>query len=817
MNILYSFMQNTQNEFVSIDTEPFTGEHPKYMEFKYPLDNFQLHGCSAIDKDENVLATAHTGSGKTTLALYAIAKCFALDQQVIYTSPIKTLSNQKFKEFSDLFPSVGIITGDVKINPTAQCLIMTAEILKNSLLRQHNDTIYDWNFNPDKVAWVILDEVHFINNPERGKVWEEILLNLPAKVKLVMLSATISGAVEMVEWLGNLKKVKCHLVSTFKRPVPLKHAIYWDDKLHTFLENDTQWNLNVWADVKKSMDKYFAKNRFSIAIFHKCLEYLRNNNLTPSTVFLLNREMVEKQAKTLPDFVSDHMESAEIKNIWNKYLRKYQDIYQHTDQWNMVYDLVNKGVGIHHSGMIPILKEIVEILYSKGLIKVLLATETFAMGVNMPTKSVVFTNVTKFDGHQKRIFRPEEYGQMAGRAGRRGLDTQGTVIVLPFLDFITESEAKQIMLAPPQKIQSKFSIDYSLILKLLNHMIDSNNQEDTIKYLTKVLSNTLFNGQDSKQNKHLIGDKKVAVEKLENIQKFLDKNAVEKRPLYERLKQIETELKPSGFFRLDKKQEKALLKEKSSIELDMSPSTYRSIDSWVTLENQVTKITNEIDFNEIKLQLHIEKIISFLEKKGMVLIETESIKFKLSEKGRIVAEINECNSLIMSKIIESSLLDDLEFNEIMGILSLFVADKDRKDIYISDMDITTKEKEIIKTICKFSEELYDDEIKLVQDTPFQFKSEWNLAFNMYETIKEWSAGKTWLEILASNNIKKEEDSEFKQEFEGNFIKNVLRLTNLTRNIETIAKLLNNTKLLNKLDGYQEKLIKGIVITDSLYL
>jgi len=808
-------MQNTQNEFVSIDTEPFNGEHPKYMEFKYPLDNFQLHGCSAIDKDENVLATAHTGSGKTTLALYAIAKCFALDQQVIYTSPIKTLSNQKFKEFSDLFPSVGIITGDVKINPTAQCLIMTAEILKNSLLRQHNDTIYDWNFNPEKVAWVILDEVHFINNPERGKVWEEILLNLPSKVKLVMLSATISGAVEMVEWLGNLKKVKCHLVSTFKRPVPLKHAIYWDDNLHTFLENDTQWNLNVWTNVKKSMDKYFAKNRFSIVIFHKCLEYLRNNNLTPATIFLLNREVVEKQAKTLPDFVSDHMESTEIRNIWTKFLKKYEDIYKHTTQWNMVYDLVNKGVGIHHSGMIPILKEIVEILYSKGLIKILLATETFAMGVNMPTKSVVFTNVTKFDGHQKRIFRPEEYGQMAGRAGRRGLDTQGTVIILPFVDFITESEAKQIMLAPPQKIQSKFSIDYSLILKLLNHMIDSNNQEDTINYLTKVLSKTLFNGQNSKQCNHLFDDKRIAVEKLENIKKFIDKSVIEKRPVYERLKQIESELKPSSFFRLDKKQEKALLKEQSSLQLDILPPTYRSIDSWVTLENQVINIMNEIDFNEIKLQLHIEKIISFLENKGMVQVSNTQIK--LSEKGRIIAEINECNSLIMSKIIESSILDDLEFNEIMGILSLFVADKDKQDIYINDLDISNKEKDIIKSIVKFSEELYDDELKLVQDTPFHFKSEWNLSFNMYETIKEWSTGKTWLEILASNNLKKIEDTDFKQEFEGNFIKNVLRLTNLTRNIETIAKLLNNTKLLNKLDGYQEKLIKGIVITDSLYL
>jgi antiviral helicase SKI2 len=244
---------------------------------------------------------------------------------------------------------------------------MTAEILKNSLLRQNSEnTVYEWNFNPEKVAYVILDEVHFINNPERGKVWEEILLNLSPKIRLVMLSATISGAVEMVEWLGNLKKVKCHLVSTLKRPVPLKHTIYWNDNLHTFLENDTQWKQNVWTETKKEMDKYYSKNRFTIAVFHKCLDYLKNNNLLPATVFLLNREMVEKQAKTLHNFISDHLESAEINNIWNKYLKKYESIYQYTEQWSMVYDLVNKGVGIHHSGMIPILKEIVEILYSKG-------------------------------------------------------------------------------------------------------------------------------------------------------------------------------------------------------------------------------------------------------------------------------------------------------------------------------------------------------------------------------------------------------------------------------------------------------------------
>jgi len=780
-----------QNEFISIHNEPFTGEPPtNYMEFKYQLDNFQLHGCKAIDNDENVLATAHTGSGKTTLALYAIAKCVKLGLKVIYTSPIKTLSNQKFKEFSDLFPSVGIITGDVKINPTASCLIMTAEILRNSLLRKHNDTVYDWNFNPDEISFVILDEVHFINNPERGKVWEEILINLPAKIKLVMLSATITGATDMVKWLGDLKKVKCHLVSTLKRPVPLKHTIYWNDNLFTFLEDDTKWHLNVWADTKKDMDKYFSKNRFTNVIFHNCIKYLVTNNLVPTTVFLLNREMVEIQAKTLPNMIDSVVE---IKEIWGKYLRKYENIYQHSAQWNLVYDLVNKGIGIHHSGMIPILKEIVEILYSKGLIKVLLATETFAMGVNMPTKSVVFTNITKFDGKNKRIFRPEEYGQMAGRAGRRGLDTQGTVVILPFLDFITESEAKTIILAPPQKIVSKLSIDYSLILKLLNYKIDSNNQDDTIDYLLKILSNTLLKYPDISENNYLISQKEKTEVQLNSVYKNNDK-----RNLYDRLVDIESKNKSLGdYVVLTKKQEKALMKEKAEINLELSQQEFKSIDDWVTIEKQLNQINKEINFNENKLKIHIEKILLFLKEKEMV-----SSDYNLSQKGRIVAEINECNSLIMAKIIESDLLDDLEFNEIMAVLSLFIADKDKEEIYLDEINLSLKEKNIIKSIVQISDDIYNDELKLVQDTPFYFRSEFNLALNMYESIKDWTDGK---------NI------DFSSNFEGNFIKNILRLTNLTKNIESIAKLLNNIKLLNKLEGYQEKLIKGIVITDSLYI
>ena len=216
--------------------------------------------------------------------------------------------------------------------------------------------------------------------------------------------------------------------------------------------------------------------------------------------------------------------------------------------------------------MIPVLKEIVEILYDKGLIKVLLATETFAMGVNMPTKTVIFTNVTKFDGNQKRLFRPEEYGQMAGRAGRRGKDTEGLIVTLPFLNFVSEDEAKSFMLAPPQKINSKLCIDYSLLLKLLNYKIDIENNEEPIEFLTNKMANTLFNGQGSKEIEHLIRDKKETINKLDNLQSFLNTEVRGKRELYNKLHKIIDDLNPKGFFKLDKKLEKKLLIEKKNVE-----------------------------------------------------------------------------------------------------------------------------------------------------------------------------------------------------------------------------------------------------------
>jgi antiviral helicase SKI2 len=238
-----------------------------YYNSKYVFDHFQLHGCNAIDNNHNILVTAHTGSGKTTLALYAIARTLSLGKKVLYTSPIKSLSNQKYAEFKlfleslDGNYSIGIMTGDIKINPIADCLIMTAEILRNALLRENNEC-YEWNFNPNEIGCVILDEVHFINNPERGKVWEEIIINLNPNIQLIMLSATITGAEQMTKWVGNLKQIKCHLIPTLKRPVPLQHGIWWDKEITYFLYGDKNWKCGKWEILSDKINKFYKLNIF---------------------------------------------------------------------------------------------------------------------------------------------------------------------------------------------------------------------------------------------------------------------------------------------------------------------------------------------------------------------------------------------------------------------------------------------------------------------------------------------------------------------------------------------------------------------------
>jgi superfamily II RNA helicase len=793
------------NTFVKFHTGEYVGEYPKeYFKFSYPLDHFQLYGCKAIADNENLLVTAHTGSGKTALALYAIAKTLSEGKKVIYTSPIKTLSNQKYAEFSEHFKSIGILTGDIKINPLGDLLIMTAEILNNSLLK--NSITYEWNFNPQEIGCVILDEVHYINNKERGKVWEEIIINLDPKIQLVMLSATITGAEEMASWIGKLKKINCHLTTTLKRPVPLQHGIWWDGEISYFLYGDKNWKIGVWQEKCNQINKFYKNKSFTLNNFFSCIKYLYNNNMTPANIFLLNRKLLEEYAKKIPLYLVDSEESSKIQNIWEKKLHKYNNLYNKTKEWNELYLLVSKGIGIHHSGMIPVLKEIVEILYSEGLIKILLATETFAMGVNMPTKTVVFFNIDKFDGTGiKRILKPEEYGQMAGRAGRRGKDTIGHIIILPSINFIDETTAKNMILSKPQKIISKFSLDAVFLLKELSFILANHEllNENIIEVITNKVLNKCNNSLFNYQNLSIINklDNEYSDIKLKLEESNIPNEIIE---IYIEIQEIEKKLKPDGIIKLSPKLEKKLLGDKNMLIKKIENYDKIQINQYVDYKknlNNIEYILNT-DYNKINISTQINIILNFL-KESNYLDE----KYKLTKIGKLISEINECNPFLLSELINSDNFNDLDFSEIVALCSIFINEnKIKVDVYISDLNCSDNCKKILYHIEKVINIYSIKETELNNLLPYPCWLDWSINLSMFNIVKNWSEGISWHLITNDYNS-----------FQGNFIKTILRITNLLNNIEIIAKTFNNIKIINKLADFPEKLIRDIVITDSLHI
>uniref|UniRef100_A0AAR2JB96 SKI2 homolog, superkiller viralicidic activity 2-like n=1 Tax=Pygocentrus nattereri TaxID=42514 RepID=A0AAR2JB96_PYGNA len=450
--------------------------------FKYPfeLDVFQKQAILRLEAHDSVFVAAHTSAGKTVVAEYAIALSQKHMTRTIYTSPIKALSNQKFRDFKNTFGDVGLLTGDVQLNPEASCLIMTTEILR-SMLYNGSEVIRD-------LEWVIFDEVHYINDAERGVVWEEVLIMLPEHVSIILLSATVPNAVEFSEWIGRIKKRPIYVISTVKRPVPLEHHLYTGNSTKTqkelFLLLDATGAFltkGYYAAVEakkertsKHAQSFGAKNASQNttpsqdrAIWQTLLNYLSQRQQTPVVAFTFSRTRCDDNARSLTSLdLTSSVEKNEIHSFFQSSLSRLRGGDRQLPQV-LLSDLLKRGIGVHHSGILPILKEVIEMLFSRGLVKVLFATETFAMGVNMPARTVVFDSIRKHDGTGFRNLLPGEYIQMAGRAGRRGLDATGTVIILCKSGVHDMGDLHAMMLGKPTILQSQFRLTYTMILNLL--------------------------------------------------------------------------------------------------------------------------------------------------------------------------------------------------------------------------------------------------------------------------------------------------------------------------------------------------------------
>lgn len=488
----------------------------------FELDTFQKEAVYHLESGDSVFVAAHTSAGKTVVAEYAIALAAKHMTKAIYTSPIKALSNQKFRDFKNEFEDVGILTGDVQINPEASCLIMTTEILR-SMLYRGADLIRD-------VEFVIFDEVHYVNDLERGVVWEEVIIMLPEHITLILLSATVPNTYEFASWVGRTKKKNIYIISTPKRPVPLEHYIWAGKDMHKIVDAQKRFIEKGWKqanDILSGLDKVkeqkasetqgnpqtgarggrgqaqrggnqrggsqqrgrgqqvnrgtgnIAKTgrgggRTTAAqdrnIWVHLVQYLRKQNLLPACIFVFSKKRCEENADSLSnqDF-STAAERSAIHMIVEKSIARLKPEDRVLPQIRRLREMLGRGIAVHHGGLLPIVKEIVEILFAKTLVKVLFATETFAMGLNLPTRTVVFSGYRKHDGREFRNLLPGEYTQMAGRAGRRGLDTVGTVIIVTSgkTEAPPAAELRMMMLGDPTKLRSQFRLHYNMMLNLM--------------------------------------------------------------------------------------------------------------------------------------------------------------------------------------------------------------------------------------------------------------------------------------------------------------------------------------------------------------
>ncbi|CAB0008458.1 unnamed protein product [Nesidiocoris tenuis] len=450
-------------------------------EYKFILDPFQKEAIMCIENDESVLVSAHTSAGKTVVGEYAILKSLNLKQRVIYTTPIKALSNQKYREFQEEFQDVGLITGDVTINPTAGCLIMTTEILRNMLYRG-SEIIRE-------VSWVVFDEIHYMRDKERGVVWEETLILLPDNVHYVFLSATIPNARQFAEWVAHIHSQPCHVVYTDYRPTPLEHYIFpvGGDCLHMVVNDKSEFNdknfdlamklISNPGVVKKTENQRFrgAKNEGKDTSCLKIVRMVLEKNLSPAIIFSFSKKDCEVYAMQIAKL---DFNTSDEKRMVDEIFHNAMDVLSEEDrmlpQVENVLPLLRRGIGIHHGGLLPILKETIEVLFSEGLIKALFATETFAMGLNMPAKTVIFTSVKKFDGRESRTITSGEYIQMSGRAGRRGLDDKGTVILM-MEEMFSPQTGRDLFLGKADALNSAFHLSYNMILNLIR--VDDINPE----------------------------------------------------------------------------------------------------------------------------------------------------------------------------------------------------------------------------------------------------------------------------------------------------------------------------------------------------
>ena len=763
--------------------------------YTFPLDPFQKQAIYAIQRDENVLVTAKTGSGKTLVGEYQIEHSLAKGKRAFYTTPIKSLTNQKFSDLKALYPGrVGVMTGDIKFCPHADVVVMTTEILRNLLFKQGATTQelgVTAVLSMDGVDSVVFDEVHYINDPDRGKVWEECIMLLPPSVNIVMLSATIDSPETFAQWVGDLKKRPVHLISTEHRVVPLKHCIPNGGETHEVVmdarnkfhrevymaylrklkrDDDEQRRLADAVRAREDGDAPIEKTVRSESFVHRMkrlVESLSLNSLLPALFFVFSRKQCEQYASKIEGNLLSERESADVTNIVRFHLSRHRKELENVHQYHAILSLLQKGVAFHHSGLLPLLKEIVEVLFSRGLVKVLFATETFAVGINMPTKTVVFTSYRKVDDTgELRMLRAHEYIQMAGRAGRRGKDTEGLVLYLPAHRPESVEDVQMMMTGSAQTLESKMDFHYDFIIKCLQ-------------------SGGRVGTDDMTRNSFWYKSRLSEIEaleeenfRLENLTLCLDSDEFHIR------ESIEENMRSCSS--TDRKE------------------WQRKLDTWKNKHVGPRWDNGWKHFKQCKVaqgkMVYNTALIEKLRTLDMPFIRNLcAMKFisegKLTDIGVMASEINEGHPLLMSVGYSVNLCEGLGAPEICALLSCFV-DPDPCDY---SPEVPFEIQTHYSRLLAIRDRLRSQEIT---KSPEDY---WGVSSFWMEPMYAWAKGNMSLSMICV---------EFEL-YEGNFVKAILKVQAILQEWTTLATYKQDLEMLELLRDFT--LVRDVVVPASLYL
>jgi superfamily II RNA helicase len=725
-----------------------------------------------------VLITAHTAAGKTTIAEYAIALAVHLGKKVIYTSPIKTLSNQKFFDFKKTFANyeIGILTGDIKLNPEADILIMTTEILRNKL-------DYEQESFAD-IHSIIFDEVHYFNDPERGFVWEECITKLPKHILLVMLSATIDKANEFGEWVARCRERDTLLIGTTWRPVPLHHYIYTNNEIKLIRHHRD----GVFA---KNIDEcycYYDKQSITTNRLISLTEFLRKKELFPSICFSFSRKkcfdyclMMKRINSLLTPEETKEMRLI-VQKIFSTNLAYYRDI----PSTLQLLEMLEYGTSIHHSGLLPIQKELIEVLFSRGLIKFLFATETFAVGVNMPTRSVIFTELSKHDGKGTRILRYDEFMQMSGRAGRRGKDPEGYVIYCPLRPIEPKHEILSLLKGKSLKLVSQYNESANTFLRLLN--------TTTYDEIGAFYKKTLYGLEQTMGVAYYEREYAELEEALRMIPE------VELADYEKEVVRLYMKIKPDIENSRGNARQK-LQKQFDEISGKMNQATSDYIQNDLHrkhLKAEMKKVDENIEYSRNAIEINLEKIRDFNVELGLITQEPV-----ITPYGKIVASLSNCCEVVLGKLIQDRFFDGLDWKTVGVVFACFSEDgPDGED----DVWDKTRAQLDEGTIVALDSVWYT--YGNIMETYYKYEMEHrlNISFGFVIPFIRWIEKMPLIEVLRVYN-----------NFDGNFVKSIFKIRDICNEVLKVCVNFNLGELQEKINVLLENLIYGIGCFNSLYI